>query len=458
MKKKLSYFILFCIMSAYFLSVSAQEAITQTTYPDDIIKTIIKEYSFPATVSYVETKEHHYFAFADQTMIVINCEIDHDIFVRDFTILDDNVFFCGIRDGKTSNGLWGCFKISDLQNGNLSYETYENFDCGKHIVDTLHRIVAYVENGTKHIVTVGTTNDGTTTNGCTIDIMPNNNGSSAWMYTIGVTPDYSVERINRICVTDNYVVTSGPATNPADIEVYRIHNKSNLFAPGGLQDNVWMFVISVYFSYNHNTENYEITHIRDDIVGMAIQTNDLYYYPNNYFGILVMAYDMTTLANGTFTTLYQHYLPTINKLNINGFKFKQGNDNMIVLLDGNTPFGMGSVITEIPLLSNSITTKFLAGHKLTSYDFYNNYFNNLCQGLDLSQPNLSTYYTQPIGIVSTCAINNYYTTSQPNFMTKWDYWPYKICLKDFDCNYYYQINSIYTPNDITCFSNRIDRD
>lgn len=40
-------------------------------------------------------------------------------------------------------------------------------------------------------------------------------------------------------------------------------------------DEVWTFVISTFFPYKHNTENYEITHIKDDIVGMAIQTYNI---------------------------------------------------------------------------------------------------------------------------------------------------------------------------------------
>ena len=455
MKKTFLVSILCCILSASFLSLSAQETITQTTYPDDIVKTIIKEYSFPATVSYVETKEHHYFAFADQSMAVINCEIDPDIFVRDFTILDDNVYFCGIRDGKQSNGIWGWFEISDLQNSNLTYDTYENFACGKHIVDTLHRIVAYVENDTLHIVTVGTTNEGATTDGCTIDITPNPNGGPAWMYTIGVTPDESIERINRICVTDNYVITSGPATNAADHEVYRIHRKNNLFATGGPQDEIWMFVISTFFPYKHNTENYEITHIKDDIVGMAIQTYNIGYYSNHEPGLLVMGYDMTTLSIGTFTTLYPHYYQTNSyKLNINGFKYDDNTDNMILLMNGNLLSGSISVVAEIPLLSNNVTTNTLHDQCLTSLDLYNFNNNFLSQGFDISQPNVSTYFTKPIGTTGFCSIKDVYRTNWFEFMTKWELWPYTVCVDEFDCINNNQISTISLPNDIICSDTR----
>ena len=126
----------------------AQHAITEAHYPDDIVTTIIKEYQYPATISYVETKEHHYFAYADHSMTVISCEIDNDIFVRDFVVNEDKVFFFGFRNGKVSSGLWGWFRIIDLINSNLSYDIYENFNCNNQDVDTLHRIATYDYSGT----------------------------------------------------------------------------------------------------------------------------------------------------------------------------------------------------------------------------------------------------------------------------------------------------------------------
>ena len=151
MKKLLiNSFFIPALSFCHFNTVMCQHAMTAAQYPSDIVTTIIKEYNYPATVSYVETIDKHYFAFADASMSIINCEIDPQIFVNDFVIHDEMVYFCGIDNSNGTNGVWGWFKIQDLIAGNLVYETYSKFECNSFQVDSLHKIVAYNDNG-KHI-------------------------------------------------------------------------------------------------------------------------------------------------------------------------------------------------------------------------------------------------------------------------------------------------------------------
>lgn len=454
MKKNIFFFF---VLTALLHSVKGQNAVTQAPYHTDIVKTIVKEFDYPATISYVETKTEHYFAFADQSMTVTNCEIDADIFVRDFVVIDNKVYFCGFRDGKSTSGIWGFFDIIGLQNANLSYEVYENFACNKEFVDTLHRLTVYTDNADiRHIVTVGTISGGNPSNGCIIDITPNTSGGTAWTYNIGVTPTYSGERINRICVTDNLIVTSGPAAMHSNLDVYRVYDRNNLFMPGGPQDEIWYFPLSSLHQYDHNPENYEITHINNDIVAMAIQIQDIsYYYPlQAHYGILVMAYDMSALSNGSISTLYSHYASTLtDKLNVESLKYTQTNNELLLLLNGNTPipfYGTHSIVAEIPLLTTTVTSSILTNQNLTSLDNYNSHQSFVCHGFDNTQPNEATYFTQPINTSPVCATQYIQIVTAPDFITKWDPMPLTLCQEKFDCTKLQQLNVLNIPNEIIC--------
>ena len=69
----------------------SQHRVTKALYPYPIVKTIVKEYVFPATISYVETTSSHYFSYSDATLNIVNCEIDNNLFVLDFVIFNDVV-------------------------------------------------------------------------------------------------------------------------------------------------------------------------------------------------------------------------------------------------------------------------------------------------------------------------------------------------------------------------------
>lgn len=444
------FLLLFMLLTAFNDLCFCQNAITQAAYPHNIVKTIVREYVYPATVSYVETEKSHYFAYADQSMTVTNCEIDNNIFVNDFVIFDDRVYFCGLRNGNNPVGIWGYFDIVDLKHGNLSYEIYDVFVCGNNYVDTLHRLVAYnyfeqkIQDTSKHIVVVGSVTDGNRTNGCTIDITPNLSGSTMWNYTIGVTPDVTGERINRICTTKHYVITAGPAIINSDFDVYRRHYINSLFVAGGPQDEIWHFPLSSVHRYKHNAENYEITHLDKDTVAIAIRTYDL--DPPNYYGVLVTAYDMGSLYNGALNTLYSHYIEPIGKANVQGLKYDNITRRLILLLNDN----VASTVAEIPLSSPVVTLNSLSNHILTSLDLYNGQHNFLCQGIDLSQPFVTTYFTQPINSYSMCALQNTIRANDPDFITKWNSAPYDVCNKRFDCIKLYQVSAFVINNDVIC--------
>ena len=70
MKKIPFYFFLLFYVIGYDTAM-CQHAVVQADYPNTVERTIIREYNFPATVSYVESSIEHYFAYADATTLRI---------------------------------------------------------------------------------------------------------------------------------------------------------------------------------------------------------------------------------------------------------------------------------------------------------------------------------------------------------------------------------------------------
>lgn len=459
MKKNIIIFILCCIMSASCLSVSAQQAVTQAQFPYDITKTIVKELSFPKTVSYVETTNSHYFCYADNSMTV-NChEIDPNIFVRDFKILDDVVYFCGYDITNGCQGVWGHFRVVDLMSGSMPYETYRGFSCSKNTVDTLHNLVVYSINGKNHIVTVGTTNDGASLkNGCTIDITPSTSGIYAWDYTIGITPDATDERIKYVCETDNLVVTAGSSSLFPEMETYRVHKKNNIFSTTGMQDNIWYFSYSNTYPFVRNTNKFAITHTHDDNMAMAFYAKDLNFFlvhNPNYHCILYYEYDMSALTLGVISTLNSLAVSTFQyPFEVEDLVYSSTNNSLSLLITGSLPItplsGNGSIVAEITPGSYPANLHGLPNIELHSIDNYNSQNNYVCLGKDMTNNQFATFYTQPINTNFSCTNNMPYGNHNPTFLTKMHKYPYILCTDSFNC-----LNNIsdllkQLPNTITC--------
>lgn len=81
---------IFFIGAFLFFGIAyGQQYITQVSYPDDIVKAIVREYNYPSTISYIETLSDHYFSYADASMTVVNVSIGTDVSVSDFVIYGD---------------------------------------------------------------------------------------------------------------------------------------------------------------------------------------------------------------------------------------------------------------------------------------------------------------------------------------------------------------------------------
>ncbi|MBO7489389.1 MAG: hypothetical protein J6T88_03830, partial [Bacteroidales bacterium] len=105
MKKIPFYFFLLFYVIGYDTAM-CQHAVVQANYPNDVERTIVREYVYPATVSYVESSIEHYFAYADATMTVTNSEISHDLYVTDLALHGQFAYFCGYST-VSGLGVWG---------------------------------------------------------------------------------------------------------------------------------------------------------------------------------------------------------------------------------------------------------------------------------------------------------------------------------------------------------------
>lgn len=454
MKKKFFIPLLCLIMTASVTSLSAQQAITKAQFPYDITKTIVKEYIFPSTVSYVETKGVHYFAFADASMNVFYQEFDKNIFVQDFKIFKEFVYFCGYDKTNGCQGVWGYFKVLDLKTSNAPYNTYSSFNCSKHTVDTLHSIVVYSIQSSINIVTVGTTTDGgSVKNGCTIHITPSTSGIYNWDYTIGVTPDATDERIKYLCETDNLIVSAGSSSLFSDMETYRVHKKSDIFSVTGQQDDIWYFAYSTAYPYLRNTDKFAITHTMGDNMAMAFQSKKILPSPTDC--ILLYEYDMSTLTNGTSSTLNPLAVSTSTyPFEVEGLVYSSNSNSLSLLMTGHLPFsplnGYGSIVAEITPGTTYANLHGLKDIELHSIDNYNYKQNFVCLGTDLNDYKNATFYTQPLNTSINCTDNAYIFGVDPIFLTKMHTYPYKLCSDSFNCNQKKGGNLEQTPNNVIC--------
>ena len=436
-------------------NATAQHAIVQSAYPSNVERTIVREYVYPATVSYVETAVEHYFAYADATMTVTNSEISHDLYVTDLALHGQFAYFCGYNT-VSRLGVWGWFDIASLMAGSLSYYIYDDFRCDILYADSLFSLALYEEQGQLHIATVGsTTDDAGKKRACLIDITGTEGSATGWNYRMGLSEcEFNYfNRLTEICVTDKYIVAAGSTIHSFRSEGYHFHLRSDPFLPGGPQDSMYIFpcVTSYYNSPDHNGEDMAMTHISGDVFASAV-----YCYTNNINqkeGILVNVYDISQILTVPWTSpIYSKYtnIPG-NSFYINDLIHNKTSNSLYLLTNVQiTSSYMGSFITElsIPLPAN-INPVYLQDVYLTSLDNYNGQQSFLAQGYD-GNPQRIIYYTQPLSTAPLCATPQLSNTNDADYGAKTHYCPYTVCNGVFDCNKTPQAAKLTIPIEIIC--------
>ena len=448
-----------CLINILFLcavvEAVCQNAVVQATYPNDVVRTIVREYSYPATVSYVETAVEHYFAYADATMSVTNSEISHDLYVTDLALHGTFAYFCGYNT-VSGLGVWGWFDISSLMAGSLSYYIYDDFRCNVLYADSLFSLALYEEQGQLHIATVGSTTDGASKKrACLIDITGAEGTASGWNYRMGLSEcEFNYfNRLTEVCVTDKYIVAAGSTILSFCSEGYRFHLRSNPFMAGGPQDSLYFFprVTTYYSSPDHNGEDLAMTHISGDVFASAV-----YCYTNNINqkeGILVNVYDISQILTVPWTSpIYSKYtnIPG-NSFYINDLIYNKTSNSLYLLTNGQIASYMGSFITELSLpLPTTISPIYVQDVYLTSLDNYNSQQSFLAQGYDGNNPQRITYYTQPLSTAPLCATPQPSNTNDADYGAKTHYCPYTVCNGVFNCSKTPQAAKLTIPIEIIC--------
>jgi len=429
-----------------------QDRVTEVQYGGGIANAIVREYSYPATVSYVETSSEHHFAYADASMQVINSQIPSTLYVLDMEVHGGFVYFCGYDNAGPTVGVWGWFKVADLMSGALTYHTYDGFQQSPLYADTLHDLVVFEDNGETHVALVGAVTDGQSKrHWCSVDVIGTEGSPSGWSYTIGVSDyaDWEAERRTRICVTDNFVVTAGTTVPPSYCETLRIHRRSGMFMTGGHQDTVYMYTF-FWDGVEHSHPVLAITNTDGDMVATASKGG--YYSPY----IVVNVYDMmslTTTANPLQVYNYTVYiLPNIiDSIYIRDIRYSANAQELHLLLTGEYPgLSHGSFLAELPLPPAPFNCSFVKGRTLLSLDNYNGQSSSLAIGYKDSDNSLLDYYTQTLSSTPLCAKSIPTGCSPTNYRAKSFFSPYTVTDGQFDCTTNQQLNVQSLPNAVIC--------
>lgn len=430
----LKIIVLFVVLVACSGVAQGQHRITEATYPSQVRHTIVREYTYPATVSYVETASKHCFAYADASMTILNAQIDPNIFVRDFVIFEDYVYFCGFDNSQqTTVGVWGWFKIADLVSSNMSYNIYKSFACAQLYADTLKSLVAFRDSADAlHIAVVGSVSDGIQSiQSCMLDIIETS-GNPSWNYTMGITPtpENYFEKLSKVCLTDNLVVAVGTVPLGYGVVNHRVHRRNHMFLPGGPQDSSFYFPGDVW----PRPWNYAICHVNDDTVAVVVK-HDINYQMPLYEGVMIYIFD----ASWVYVGMNAAYAINLNlntytnTSDIFDIRYSRPYEEITMLMSGGFLLGPGSTVFEWPIASPNATPLFLSDRKMTSLDNYNTQQHFLTMGMDDSNPSTVNYFIQPLQSGSVCATNLTPYRSSLNYAVKIDLLPYTVCTNKMAC-------------------------
>ncbi len=429
--------ICFVLLNTCIGVVFGQQRITQVTYPDDVAKTIVREYSYPSTISYIETKTDHYFAYADASMTILNTSIGTDISVLDFIVHDDYIYFCGVEHSGGPKGIWGWFEVNNLVSGSLDMYSQNVYVCGNYYVDTLHSLVLNTDRDSIHIALVGNVSDGVSRRACMMEIAGVEGVPTGWHYQIGVSSNEG-EYLDHICLTENLVVGAGVTACECCSETYRVHWRWNMFAAGGPQDVINSFNGPSHHNHDHAWRNFAMSHIGGDTIAVGTFVGDIY---DSKRGVMVNTYNMNDVAFGNYTTsIYSskyHPYPLLDFSNciIRGLKYCGNTNSYLLLISGDFPsYGTGSHFVEFNQGTAVVNLSSLIAVSLNSIDNYNSGLSFVTLGFDMVTSINAKFLTQPFWYTGSCV--PYYTiiTNSSFFARKHREDPYTVCSELFDCN------------------------
>lgn len=257
------------VLSPVFLF--AQTPVSQLSHavlPDSIERTLVREYSYPATISYIETQSQHFFALNNGYGMLTLVQIDDSISVNDFIVDGDTVLFCGI--GNWDRAVVGSFIVPRFFSGTMPYSvTQPHLPCLSGHIKRFDKLISYHIGSERMVLLIGQT----ITNLYCLYEMRIPSGSNIGYCRVGELSSAYNQKILCIEQTDNYVITAGFTGSGIALPVIRVHDKNDVFSTLGRQDTMSYYAPDSVVIHHDNSQML-ITHIANEFFLLAAYSRD----------------------------------------------------------------------------------------------------------------------------------------------------------------------------------------
>ena len=273
--KKIALFLILCI--AHVAATDAQNTLFLETpnAPTGNTVNLVRTYKAnDSYVSYHEPGNVNVFLLFNQGSFCRSAKLPQGLIIRDFQILNDTLFFCGLK-GK--NGVFGYMPMPAfyMPTDTIWYDTVPYINPGY-----LTKIEVYTDPSDDHTVAVmrGNTLTPSGITQSTYLIIAKIDGTYVDYYP------YTQQQIEitGFDVTDNYIVASAVDISNSEIYLGKIQ-KSNLCLINYIRFNDFMLNTGV-----------GIQHLKSDDITLNITVYDV---PNNQFMSRIYTVDMTNFTN-----------------------------------------------------------------------------------------------------------------------------------------------------------------
>ena len=166
--------------------------------------------------------------------MLLGIVIASNLYVNDFVIVGDTVFFCG-RNANGDIGFFGHFLIQDFFLNTHGYTVTDfTFLTSQGQVRSFDKMVTYLESGVRIFAAIGHSTTGNYVV-AELNFEPN---VPTYQYNIGELTTSSNESILDIALTNSYVITAGfeNAYSTDRLLCVRVYERSSLFTNNGPQD------------------------------------------------------------------------------------------------------------------------------------------------------------------------------------------------------------------------------
>ena len=263
MKVNVLYLLAF---SLFAIDCQCQSEILYTNLSGNVEKTIVRDFNYPASISYVKTSTGGCFVYYDGVSYSpTKVEVIPLYEVNDFRIDDDTLYFCG--SNTYGEGIVGHFNVYDFFFGSHDYIVLSSsFITELGMVGSFDKMGIYKYGSSRKIAAIGRTQSGT----CFVSEMIYNPIAVTCSYRIGALDPLCQESFLDICVTSNYVVTAGFETSGATEKVsIRIYEKNSMFSPSGPQPYASEFTSVSSYVAGFDDGQILISHLYGDFFSVA---------------------------------------------------------------------------------------------------------------------------------------------------------------------------------------------